>query len=576
MLSSQRPHAAWAIWQSVLRQFPDDAAARAALDSLAASPELPEIARKPLRFLPPASETARQLWDGVLRSRQVQTALVASAEPSDAALAFRTILESEPNDPEATWNLAVCQAWMGTNLSALHTLERFVELSCETSPERAADAWTLAELLRHGAGAEDQADAVKLSLTVPPAVRNLGIVAEEIAAAFGPVARYSAPEGESSQISGHFAADILAGASVGVDDRFVRILASVVEVGEVTRFSAPAGPSSGLFFRELTDQCRFLQGGDNPPRLEVTVLPIALLDAAVFRFRLPTDTAPENRDRLTREAVADYFESEWIEQPRYGLNRRTPIQAAAEPSAALRAQLEGIVHFQEQLANRPGRQALYGNYDFDRLRYRLGLTSPPGKDDVKGEACHKALSLYDPSFIRTVRPESLKPEEVPIAWKTAADVHNDPKAIEFGTLLAERMPDVLAQISLETWVAPFLRRSLQGGSNAASDRAKLDFALKFDAEVNQGRETPKLLKWKAELASRLGDSAAASEAWKAACEHPGSPPINKYEAVVDLWELPEGPGQAVEFATRALTASQNVYTNALLRNAMEEAEGADS
>ncbi|MFM7593750.1 MAG: hypothetical protein ACKO85_18340, partial [Isosphaeraceae bacterium] len=53
LLQSQRPHAAWAVWQSVLRQNPADQAASQALSQLAAAPDLPEVARRPLRFAAP-------------------------------------------------------------------------------------------------------------------------------------------------------------------------------------------------------------------------------------------------------------------------------------------------------------------------------------------------------------------------------------------------------------------------------------------------------------------------------------------------------------------------------------------
>lgn len=574
MLASQRPHAAWAIWQSVLSQNPDDPAARAAMDTLAASPDLPEVARKPLRFLPPENESARLRWDTVLRAQFAGAEAPNSADPAAAALAFKALLETDPNDASATWNLAVCQAWMGWNSSAVETLDRFVNIAHDKMPDRASDAWTLAELLRHGAGSEDLADSVKLSVAVPSGVTAHGLAAKEIALAFGSLVTYASKNSDSSELSNSpssqdFAADIVDRPSQNADDTFMAVIASVVSSEGSARFSAPASPSAGLFFREAIDQWRFLEESERPTKIDVTVLPIAMLDAAAFRFRLP-DNLPDNlKERLTLEGVAAFFESEWIEQPRYGLAGRTPLDASSDSHPGTKVRLEGIIQFLEQLSRRPGRQSLYGNYDFDRLRYRLGLTSPPGKDDAKGEARHKALSLYDPDHVRGLKPESLKPEDLAVAWKTAFAVHDDATALRLGQFIAEKSPAALAGLSMADFVAPFLRRWLSEGYESDSGREWLDFAMKTDAELHAGRDMHRLLEWKAELATRRGDTESALQAWQAACEHPAAPPIFPYEAVVDMWEMPEGPATSLKFAEEAISNSRNAYVKALLRKALE-------
>ncbi len=576
MLASHRPHAAWAIWQSVLQEFPGEPAARAALDTLAAATDLPEVARKPLRFLPPADEASRKRWDKALRIRLASSETPAAAAPADAALAFRSLLDDAPDDTAALWNLAVCQAWMGTNRSAVESLDRYVELSVGRSPDRAADAWTLAELLRHGAGAEDLADSLKLSAPIPDAILRSSISAGDLASAFGPLVRYdaagvprSAQQFSAVDDSGIFAADILSQPVPAAGDSYARLVASVVASGPTARISAPADPASGLFFRELRDQWQFLTDGESIPGIEISVLPIAMLDAAAFRFHLSESHSDPQRKALTHEAIATYFEAEWIDQPRHGLGLRTPLQASTLATPVLKARLEGIIQFHEQLARRPGREALYAGYDFDRLRYRLRLGSPPGKDDAKGEARHKALSLYDPVHVGRIDPQGLSPDDLAIAWKTASAVHDDATAIRLGQYIAEHALDALERIPLADFIAPFLRRSLQEGTTTDSGRDWLDFALKIDAERHSGRERPRLLKWKAEFASRCRDAPAARKAWEFACEHPDSPPILTYEAVVDMWDLPGGPGTAIAFATDALAWTTNPYVRLLLKNAAE-------
>jgi len=565
MLTSHRPQAAWAIWQSVLQEFPGDPAALAALDTLAAAADLPEVARKPLRFLPPADEAARKRWDKALRIRLTSSETPAAAAPADAALAFRSLLDDAPEDTAALWNLAVCQAWMGTNRSAVETLDQFVMLTAERAPEKAADAWTLAELLRHGAGAEDLADAVKLTVKLPSFLRRQ-VSGEDIARSFGPIHVYSS-QADSGPTP--FVADMLDRPFEPAGRATASVICSIISECIFALISAPASPTAGIFLRELCDQWRFLNDGERATEVEVSVLPIAMLDAAAFRFRLPADVPDDVRGALIVEALAAWFETEWIEQPRHGLDRMTPAKASGYDSPVMRARLEGIIQFQEQLARRPGREALYAGYDFDRLRYRLRLGTPPGKDDAKGEARHKALSLYDPDHVRTLEPKGLSPDDLAVAWKTASAVHDDATAIRLGQFIADHALDSLERIPLADFIAPFLRRSLQEGTTTDSGRDWLDFALKIDAERHSGRERPRLLKWKAEFASRCGDASAARQAWAIACEHPNAPPILAYEAAVDLWELPGGLELTHQFATEALAWTTNPYVRLLLKSAAE-------
>jgi len=567
MLVTQRPHAAWAIWRSVLQEFPDDAAARAALDTLTASTELPEVARKPLRFLPPASESARKRWDKALRVRLASSETPAAAAPADAALAFRGLVEESPDDAEAIWNLAVCQAWIGSNRSAVETLDRFVELTAEPSPDRAADAWMLAELLRHGAGAEDLADALKFTQRIPASIR-MEHSAEDFAKAFGWLINYG-PKSEEPSGPVPFFADVLQCPLNQAGHAASTVVASVLSECILFLVSAPASPAAGLFFRELRDQLRYFSKEQQIAEVEVEVLNIALLDAAAFRFRLPPDIPDELRRRLSAEAIGSWFETDWIDQPRHGLGRLSPAQAAGIPVAAMRARLEGIIQFQEQLARRPGHEQLYGGYDFDRLRYRLGLGRPAGDIDAKGEARHKALSLYDPAHVRNLKPETLSPADLAVAWQTAFAVHDDATAIRLGYYVVHKSPDALAHLSTADFIAPFLRRMLRDGITGEAVRDWIAFALKTDAELHGGRDAFRLLEWKAEMVSRQGDADAASRAWRVACAHPGAPPIVAYRAVVDLWDLPGGNVTAMAFAAESLAETINPYVRALLRQVIE-------
>jgi hypothetical protein len=131
-------------------------------------------------------------------------------------------------------------------------------------------------------------------------------------------------------------------------------------------------------------------------------LPITLMDAAVWRIRLPAALDAATRSQLLREWVEHFYEHVWIRQPRRSLGTAqnaalSPADSASGPArtdVALQARLEGLVTFREQLALRPSMQHLYQGYPFDRLRRRLGLEP------------------RDPSLIEAADLSCMSPEEV--------------------------------------------------------------------------------------------------------------------------------------------------------------------
>src|SRR5262249_38847113 len=66
-------------------------------------------------------------------------------------------------DAAAWYNLGLARAWIGENGQAIQAFDRFVSL--EGDETTAAQAWTLAEVLRCGHGMEDQADCRDYSVS---------------------------------------------------------------------------------------------------------------------------------------------------------------------------------------------------------------------------------------------------------------------------------------------------------------------------------------------------------------------------------------------------------------------------
>ena len=553
---SQRPLAAWACWQGVLRQNPENKAATEALASLAEALDLPDVARKPLRFLPPEGEARRLRWNGVFQQSAADFGPGFQADPTAAAVLFRGLWDDDPADASAAWNLAICLAWAGSNRAAVDALETYLNLTAAHQPHQAADAWTLAELLRHGAGAEELADCVTLSVILE--MVTIGNDPDDFMASFGHLARYRELAG---QAVGVIAADLL--------ERPLRsgpaaepILASAVASGGKVKLSAPASAESGVFFRDLTQLLGWFT--QTNMRVDQTVLPIAMLDAAIVRFRLPDSLPAPRRDQLTRAAVADFLESQWIHQPRHSLAGQTALAASQQADPAMKARLEGLVQFAEQLARRPGSRPIYQDYDFDRLRYRLGLTVRPGKDDAKGETRHKALLWYNLPFVQSVPPESIGPENLRTAWETATACTDDALAIRLGEIIQSRHQALFEQVSIARWVAPFLRRDLR--ENALDQALKrLDEAIGFDQAHRSGHDQAKLLLWRAQAMSRLGSPQDAQNAWSEACAAADALPIWQFDAVTDLAETDPAVG-----VSHAGQAPGTGFVGSLLRQYLAE------
>jgi len=157
-LMSQRPLAAWGTWQRALRLDPDATAARQAIETLEAAPDIPLAARKVYRFRKPATEAQRARWDRVLRNGE-------AAELADAAEAFGRLAAEIPDDAEAWFNRALCLAWAGLDRQAIECLDQVAGLDADSDPKKAVEAWTLAEILRQAGGAESLSDDLRYACT---------------------------------------------------------------------------------------------------------------------------------------------------------------------------------------------------------------------------------------------------------------------------------------------------------------------------------------------------------------------------------------------------------------------------
>lgn len=154
-----RPVAARAAGQLALKADPNNVQLRESLDGVfsAQNPNLPEAAKKQYAFQP-TRKVRPEVWPQAL-------ARANNSKLNDVQHAFAELAKADPEDPNVWYNLALTDAWLGDNGRAVEALEKVVAL--ESDESRAAEAWTLAEVLRVGQGMEDQADYVEHSIMVP-------------------------------------------------------------------------------------------------------------------------------------------------------------------------------------------------------------------------------------------------------------------------------------------------------------------------------------------------------------------------------------------------------------------------
>ena len=410
----QRPLAAWACWQRVLRADPENTAAREAIDLLEVTEELPHPARANPKFRSPADDNARDRWNATFRGRDL----------SDLDLAtqvFADLTRSTPDDAAAAFNLALCLAWKGENRPAIAALD--LSLASDPDDSAAVASWMLAEVLRQGAGAEDLADDLSCALEITIDDADVWLDALESVAILMRMPDPIAPDTQQLAFPEAQAFEWLDRPMPDGDDSLAvgdlpRVLASVILLPDRLHLSSP-DPRDLQQIEAKLAELPLAEGIEIDRRS--TPLPLILLDAAVWRFRLPEDIDQETRSRLTREAVERYFEDQWVLKPRIGLadDNETAIsprelawQIGEDRAARLR--LSAVIQMREAIAARPRSEPLYAGYPFDRLRRRLGLP-PLDPQTVDGDD----LSCMGDGEFQNLALESLDDSRLMEAYRSA-------------------------------------------------------------------------------------------------------------------------------------------------------------
>lgn len=552
-LQLQRPLAAWATWQRVLRAEPDCSPAVKALERLDTASELPPAARAVYRFRTPTEPARRDRWN---------TRLLASAQGLDdlsaAAKVFTAITTDDPADADAWLNLALCQAWLGRNAESVASLDRAGHLLATSDPEQAADAWTLAEVVRLGAGAEALADDFRYSWTVswPEGLEptegpfdrwpNLVPVPVPIDPLTGSPAldRGKVYEWLDRTAPGE------AGDEPGIRD-VARVIATVVRLPGQLRISSPDPTGFALLDEPAFAEVREVV---NAARLEQTPLTIAWADAAIGTFRYPTGLDEVQKATLARAVVEHYYENLWINLPRQALGKLSPIaaaRAAAKGDPVARARLSAVVRFREQLGRRPTHAAVYQGYPFDRLRRRLGLLEPG--DDANDLSCASEIELDQ------LDATGLDDSRLAEAFDSTAPLRNDTLTARFAAELVRRASPSLARLAPDSVFAPLVRESLRADEPDQAlqwlDRAR---------EILTADDARTFAVWSAEIHARTGNPDAALRTYQELLEHADAAlALDGAETLLDN----DHPEQAIPLLVEARDRARQSGQTAILRRA---------
>ncbi len=509
-LRSQRPLAAWASWQRALRVDPESAAAQRALSALESAKDLPLAARTGYRFREPRDPARRAVWDERLRRGSLED-LGATAD------AFGDLAVGDAGDSSAWYNRGLCLAWAGKNAEAIACFDRAVVLDAVKSFDDAVAAWTLAEILRQGAGAETLADDLRFNFTIGWKGDDTATLLRE----FPEIRPIALPRPPGSSGGEDLDIEVFEWLDRPIDAavpsrlsgwRLPTVLASVFISRRTLRLSSPRPATLERIAEVLFAR---LEARPESIRREAAPLPLPFLDADLWIFRITANAPAGAGDDLTREAIELYFENEWIHRERKGLGGRSPLGASGAAKlgdVVARAKLTAVVKLREQLGSRISTVALYKGYPFDRLRRRLGLELVDA-----GAVDPLELGCAAPDELDALEAGTLDDATLVDAAASAAGLGDDARTSRFAAEVVRRECPAAGNIDLRPLVSALVRRAMnQGTPDDAIGWIERSRPM-ADAETAGTLDV-----WRAEILARLGRAAAALEIYESLISHDGA------------------------------------------------------
>jgi tetratricopeptide (TPR) repeat protein len=470
-MGRNRPVAAHAALRMLVRYQPGEQQLRDALEAaFGPNSRLPECARRVYTFLSPAGDLKgerRQAWDEAL-------AKVESPRLGALAAAFEQLTVQDANDAAAWFNLGLVQAWLGDNRKALAALDRYIEL--EQDEARATQAAALGEVLRCGQGLEDEADyreyAVEFTCRDP---QPLSALLQEWHDSERMMVLKTREEGTlAAMLLEPLGATIVTAGPADTRER--KIAGYLVLVGDRLRLWGPREEA----FNRLRDEVK-TRTALAVSEGAVHVGPINFSDTIADAIVMPALETPELAQKRIAEYAGKYFEETWIHKPLRSLSGVPPIDAAGHRT--LRKKLLGVIQFLHDCAV----LGILKEYDFDRLRHKLGLTTPgAGAGTTAPQATGPDVSAMSAAELAALPVDALSDEQLEKAYQAAQKLDAREVSGAFARALIGR-PFVPGRTTDRyPWYAFLAQKALSEG---ATDEALhyLNEGERVDSEHNEGR-----------------------------------------------------------------------------------------
>jgi tetratricopeptide (TPR) repeat protein len=488
---------------------------------------LPLAARRDYQPLPlPAGVAGPPAGDGTPRLPEV-------------AQTYERVTREHPELAAGWFNLGLTRACLGDNRGAVEALDRYVEL--ETDEPRAADAAALGEVLRCGAGMEDEADYHEYSLLYqfrdPQAVNQLlrdwidgrrliplqtgqdgPLAALLLELTTAQLLTVGSPPADSGRLAGYL---LIAGPIFQITSPLKDAFDRLKE--EVRQRLAPG--LGDLHERRL------------PPQFQYVVA-----EALIFPAPGAIDTSAADK---VRDHAAKYYEDAWVHKPRRSLSGNTPLDAAAHPK--LRKKLGGVIQFIEEC----GKIGFLAGYDFNQLRRKLGLLGAPAA--TPGAAAAPDIPAMSTAELAALKPDTLSDEQLEQAYQAAQQLDAEELTSHFARALVAR-PATPERPDRFPFYSYLTQQAVKTG---ATDEALdlVNAGEKADCEQNEGRRRNDYELRRGQVHVKRGEADAAADVFQRLIER--APTNLKYRgsAAEAMLALRQG-ARALHFAEAGVAAAR--------------------
>ena len=562
-LMLNRPVAARAALERAVSFQPGDQEAREQFEGLfGAASRLPACARKAYNFRPTAKPVP---------------AAAATGKFSDARAAFETLTKLTPGDPAAWFNLGVVLAWVGDQPKAVEALQQSVAL--ETDDRRAEEAAALSEVLRCGAGMENDADYLEHGFFLPirdpqPIMawlqemdrtrRLLGVQTNE----------------EQGSVSAMVVEELPSLLAVG-GTTLSKVVAKLTVAQGVIRVWHPTREAAAKLADEV--RTRVTLAVEAPVE---TTTPINFADVAIEALAYPSQTTDlAQAEEKLRAHARHFFEDVWALRPLKSLGGNTPLDAVG--SSLMRKRVFGAVAFVADCFTGTVPQKRIGTqvvpmdvYDFAALRHKLGLeyvSAAPPHVDVPADApppppapvvapAKREIAALNAAELAGLDVAALSPDEAEQAMRAALKLDARELAVAFARAGVMKPFDAAKPDRYPLYATAITGAVAEGDAGKAVELAEA--GERYDADHNGGGRAVEFGLKKAQLFVKLKDTARAAAAFDALIA--GHPDEGKFysTAAEEMLRMKDGP-RAKAFAERGLAKAREAGNRDLEGHCLE-------